>query len=129
MLDDYADSSLAKTLFHSKSHIHHNLIRYGLTGFLASRPALPDHLGPRTEHACAGFSPSTNQHQQVNFTIICNPLILFLFLLFFPFGKTDLGNILLFNKRTRKYVKCGNICNMNTEEIRGGHKPTPFVIT
>lgn len=44
--------------------VHGHVSRYGLTGFLASRPALPDLLGPRTEHACAGFSPSTNHPQQ-----------------------------------------------------------------
>jgi hypothetical protein len=44
--------------------VHGHVSRYGLTGLLASRPALPDLLGPRTEHACTGFSSSGNDPQQ-----------------------------------------------------------------
>lgn len=47
--------------------VHGHVSRYGLSGFIASRPghpAHPDLLGPRTEHACAGFSTSTNHAQQ-----------------------------------------------------------------
>ena len=96
---NYADSSLRCATVHSllevdstdsKSHIHHInwVIRYGLSGFIASwpgHPARPDLLGPRTEHACAGFSTSTNHPQQVHFPLImfsCDDLYSFDYFLF-----------------------------------------------
>ena len=50
-----------------------HLSRYGLTGFLTSRPALPDLLAPRTLHACTDFRRSRKHPEQVRsyFVVTC----------------------------------------------------------
>ena len=50
-----------------------HLSRYGLTGFLTSRPTLPDLLAPRTLHACTVFRRSTKHPEQVRsyFVVTC----------------------------------------------------------
>ena len=50
-----------------------HLSRYGLTGFLTSRPSLPDLLAPRTLHACTDFRRSRKHPEQVRsyFVVTC----------------------------------------------------------